>query len=291
MTDGEQDPSARMRTPLLTLITAEALERDYQMVAQRRIRSGDPQPHGRDRVTGRLGVVAVVAVFGALVTLAAVQTSRNADVDSASRTALIDRIENRRERVQALQGEIADRREENARAAEDLLELGDRVNRVEGNADDLGAVTGFTAVTGEGIRIELDNAPYADPDTEHIRDSDLALLVNALWTAGAEAISINGQRITLRTAIRNSGTPIEVNSTGIAPPYVVLAIGNRDTLAANLAETSSGAGFAVLAGDYGWSYDVDNVDEQRLPAAPARLRQLRSAEQLTDSGRQPQGDE
>jgi len=290
MTDGAPDPSARMRTPLLALITAEALERDYQMVAQRRIRSGD-RPHGRDRTTGRIGVVVVVAAFGALVTLAAVQTSRNADIDSAGRTALIDRIENGRERLQDLQGQIADQREENASAGEDLLDLGDRVNRAEGNADELGAVTGFTAVTGEGIRIELDNATYADPDTEVIRDSDLALLVNGLWTAGAEAIAINGQRITPRTAIRNSGTPIEVNSTGIAPPYVVLAVGDMDTLAANLAESSSGAGFDVLAGDYGWAYDVDNVEEQRLPAAPARLRQLRSAEQATDSGRQPEGDE
>jgi uncharacterized protein YlxW (UPF0749 family) len=285
------DASTRMRTPLLALITAEALERDYQMVAKRRIQSGD-QPQGRARTTGRVGVVAVVAAFGALVTLAAVQTSRNADVDSAGRASLIGRIEDAGQRVRDLQGELADGREANAAAEGALLELGNRVNNVEGNADELGAVTGFTAVVGEGIRIELENAPYAaDPDTEFIRDSDLTLLVNALWTAGAEAIAINGQRITLRTAIRNSGTPIEVNSTGIAPPYVIQAIGNMDTLAANLAETSSGASFAVLADDYGWSYEVDNVEDQRLPAAPGRLRQLRSAEQATGSGRQPEGDE
>jgi uncharacterized protein YlxW (UPF0749 family) len=81
-----------------------------------------------------------------------------------------------------------------------------------------------------------------------------------------------------------------VNSTGIAPPYTVQAIGDNDTLSSRLLETSSGAGFAVLAGDYGWFYDVDNVDDMRLPAAPARLRQLRSATQGTNSGRLPEGD-
>ena len=111
-----------------------------------------------------------------------------------------------------------------------------------------------------------------------------------MWTAGAEAISINGQRVSASTAIRNSGTAIEINSTGIAPPYVVQAIGNIDTLSSRLVETSSGAAFAVLAGDYGWSYEVDNVDELRLPAAPVRLRQLRSATQLTNSDRPPEGD-
>jgi uncharacterized protein YlxW (UPF0749 family) len=289
MADGDQDPSARVRTPLLALITAEALERDYQLVAQRRVASGGP-PHGKDRLSGRVGVVAVVAVFGILLTIAAVQTSANADADSASRESLIERIGVRREAVQALQAEISDVREANTESERRLLAIGDAVNDVEGVAADLGGATGFTPVRGEGIRIELDNAPTADPDTEHIRDSDLVLLVNALWTAGAEAISINGQRISASTAIRNSGTAIEVNSTGIAPPYVVQAIGNTDTLSSRLVETSGGAAFAVLAGDYGWSYDVDNVDELRLPGAPSRMRQLRSATQLTDKDRPPEGD-
>ncbi len=289
MADGTPDPSARMRTPLLALISAEALERDYQMVAQRRVASGD-QPRGRARASGRVGVIAVVAGFGVLLTIAAVQTSENADVDTASRESLIERIEGRRIAVRALQSQLSDYREGNARAEAALLDLGDAVNNVEGEAFDLGARTGFTPVTGQGIRIELDNAAFSDPDTEHIRDSDLALLVNALWTAGAEAIAINGQRISPRTAIRNSGTAIEVNSTGIAPPYSVQAVGNGDTLSSRLLESSSGAGFAVLAGDYGWAYEVDNVDDMRLAAAPVRLRQLRSASQTKDGGRVPEGD-
>jgi len=289
MPDTKDDATARMRTPLLALITAEALERDYQLVAQRRVLRGD-RPHGRARVAGRGGVVAVIALFGVLLTVAAVQTSANADIENAGRDSLIDRIEAQGDAVQALEGDIADLRESNTDAEAALLELGNDVNDVEGEATDLGGVTGFTAVVGPGIRIELDNAAYSDPDTEHIRDSDLALLVNALWTSGAEAISINGQRISARTAIRNSGTAIEVNSTGIAPPYVVQAVGNNDIIASRLIETSSGAAFGVLAGDYGWSYSVDNVDDMRLPAAPGRLRQLRSATQLSNDGRLPEGD-
>lgn len=279
MPDSRQDASVRMRTPLLALITEEALERDYQVVA-----------HRRPRQPAKYGVVTVVLLFGLLLTVAAVQTNATADADSASRASLIERIESRREAVQELQREISALRETNAEADGRLLSLGDVLNNVEGEATDLGAVTGFTPVVGEGIRIELDNAPHSDPDTEHIRDSDLGLLVNGLWQAGAEAIAVNGQRISSRTAIRNSGTAIEVNSHGIAPPYVVQAIGNADTLSSRLVETSSGGTFAVLAGDYGWSYEVDNEDELRLAAAPARLRQLRSAEHAPDIGRLPEGD-
>ncbi|KAA1415939.1 DUF881 domain-containing protein [Nocardioides humilatus] len=282
--------TARTRTPLLTLISAEALERDYQMVALRRVQQGGSPSRRGGWLSGGLGVITIVAVFGFLVTLAAVQTSRNADVTDASRATLIDRIDARRAAVRSQQRAISDLRDDNTKAEADLIELNGQVNDVEGDATDLGAVTGFTPVVGEGIRIQLDNAPYADPDTEHIRDSDLAMLVNALWTAGAEAIAINGQRISSRTAIRNSGTAIEVNSIGIAPPYVVQAIGNVNTLSSRVVESGSGASFGVLAGDYGWSYDVDNVAELRLPAAPARLRQLRSAEQASQGGRAPEGD-
>jgi len=283
--------TARTRTPLLSLLSEEALERDYQLVARRRAQEGTTvRPSGGRAGGGGAGVLVVVLVFGFLVTLAAVQTSRNADATDASRAGLIERIEARRSAVRTLQQQISDLRDANDTADKDLIKLNDTVNERQNTATQLGADTGFTPVAGEGISIQLDNAAYSDPDTEHIRDSDLALLVNALWSAGAEAISINGQRISARTAIRISGTAIEVNSIGIAPPYVVQAIGNSNTLAARLVETDSGAAFGVLAGDYGWAYDVDNVDDLRLPAAPARLRQLRSAEQVTKDGRLPEGD-
>jgi uncharacterized protein YlxW (UPF0749 family) len=289
MADTELDPATRVRTPLLELISEESLERDYQIVAQRRAAAGAGDGDSPRHPASRIGVIAVVAAFGALVTLAAVQTSRNADVEDASRATLIERIENRRAAVADLQGQVADLQDQNAEAEQDLIALVDDHNAVDARLRELETVTGFGAVTGEGLRIDLDNAPLADPETEYIRDSDLALLVNGLWEAGAEGIAINGQRLTAHTAIRNSGTAIEVNSTGIAPPYVVLATGNSDTLAANLAETPSGSAFITLASQYGFSYDSESLDEVRLPAAPPRVRELRSARELTPGGRQPEG--
>ena len=74
--------------------------------------------------------------------------------------------------------------------------------------------------------------------------TDLALLVNGLWRAGAEAIAINGQRLTARSAIRNSGAAINVNGRPpLSPPYVVTAIGDTKTLQADLLDTSTGLAF------------------------------------------------
>ena len=262
----------RARTPLLALITAEALDRDYQVAASRR---GDGEQPARGR-RYRGGVIAVIGLFAMLVTVAAVQTSQNADVDDASRASLIDRIESRRAALRSQQDRIAELREANTHGEDELRAISRRLADARAHVAGLGALTGFAPVTGSGVKITVDNPEYAGPD-DVIRDSDLALLVNGLWEAGAEAIAINGQRLSAVSAIRNSGVPIEVNSVGIAPPYTVVAIGDRRTLAADFVDSRSGLRFLSLADQYGFSHKMENVDDVRLGAAPSGFQRLRSA--------------
>ncbi|MDN5744663.1 MAG: DUF881 domain-containing protein [Nocardioidaceae bacterium] len=263
----------RAQTPLLTLLTQEAVDSDYQAAVQRR------NSTAYARKQRHLIVLVVVALFAGLATVAAQQTSRNADADEASRSTLIERIKARREVGTRLQARADTLRESNADTEERVRSLGNRYGDAAARRSELAALTGLDPVTGPGIRVTLNNSPYAGPNTV-IRDADLALLADALWAAGAEAISINGQRLTATTAIRNSGVPIEVNRIGIAPPYTVVAIGDRSTLAANLVETGSGLQFFALADQYGFTYQVDNVRRLRLPGAPAARGNLRFAEAL-----------
>ena len=73
-----------------------------------------------------------------------------------------------------------------------------------------------------GPRITVDDAPGGPGRNRRvILDTDLQSLVNGLWMAGAEAISINGQRLTSLTAIRIAGEAITVNNVSLTPPYVV----------------------------------------------------------------------
>jgi uncharacterized protein YlxW (UPF0749 family) len=264
------DTEDRTRTPLLALITQEAVDRDYQVAASRRA----PDHHAGPGL--RLAVVVVVASFAVLVTIAAVQTSQNADVDDASRSSLIERIEGRRDRVNALQREIAALRTDNQVAEDRLRSLGTTFADAQARRASLGALTGFESVRGDGVRVRMDNPPYADENSS-IRDADLALLANALWGAGAEAIAINGQRLTAASGIRNSGLAIEVHGIGIAPPYTITAIGNQRTLSANFVDSAAGLQLIGVTEQYGYSYDMENDDDLRLPAAPASLRNLRSA--------------
>lgn len=264
----------RVTLPLLTLITQQSLDEDYQHAARRRSREGHLNPRRQRHQT----VAVVIAVFGALVATAAVQTSRDASIDDASRNTLISRITDRREAVSTLQDDIVTLRELNVALESNLQRIATEATAADNRLRRLQTAAGFVRVQGPGVRVSIESAPGADVLSE-VRDEDLALLVNGLWSAGSEAIAINGQRLTALGAIRNSGpSSIRVNRIAISPPFTVLAIGDTRTLQANLAATTSGQAFAQLELEYGFRVQTDNVDELTLPAA--RVRTLRHAEPI-----------
>lgn len=261
----------RQTLPLLDLITRQSLDEDYEHVAEQRRRGAVPpaRPAARRRTTA-----AAVIGFGLLVSVAAVQTSRNADVDSAGRATLIERITDRRAVVTDVRERIGAVREQNDRLEGTLLSLETQFARVIDRRAQLRATTGFGVVRGEGVRFVVDDAPTGGDG--RVRDADLALLVNGLWQAGARAISVNGERLTALSALRNSAEAIRVNDVSLSPPYTVLAAGDPRTLQARFAETTSGARFHDLTASLGMPFSRENVEELELPAAPSRLLRLRS---------------
>jgi uncharacterized protein YlxW (UPF0749 family) len=260
--------SDRARVPLLTLITQESLEEDYRHVAAQRAASGATSGTGR---RSHWIAAAVVAAFGVLVTIAAVQTSASSGVNNANRDSLVARMADKRADAADLQRRIVRLREQIVVLQSAYDEASDDARAAENRVERLGAIAGFHAVSGPGVVITVNDAP----DGEAVRDEDLATLVNGLWEAGAEAIAINGKRLTARSALRNSGAAINLNGPPpLSPPYVVSAIGNPRTLEADLLDTSSGLEFSNLADVLGFPVKRQNVDDLTLPAASQHLLRL-----------------
>jgi len=287
---GSTQVSDRVRMPLLALITQQSLDEDYRVAADRRVRpgaggTGETGGAVRSRRTGLLVVGAVVVCFGLLVGTAAAQTQREAGVRASSRTALVDNLDAARSRVADQQQRAADLRDDVTRLQGRLTTTSDAAQRSETRVRRLATVAGFSAVSGPGLRVTVTQSPRAveDPDAA-VKDSDLALLVNGLWQAGAEAVAINGNRLTTTSSLTTSGTAIEVDGVGVDAPYVVEAIGDRRTLEADLLGTSTGLYFAALAETFEFGYDPEGSDELDLPAAPAGLQRLRSARDNEASG-------
>ena len=285
--------SDRARTPLLTLITQESLDQDYQHVAQQRAAEREHQGAGATDVDagrrGRWTAAVVVGAFGLIVTVAAVQTSARSGVADANRQSLLQQIDDRRDQSAALQTRIVRLRENNV-GQQDALDIATAAERATTNRlDRYAAIAGFAAVTGPGLVITVDDAPNG----EAVQAEDLALLVNGLWRAGAEAIAINGKRLTARSSLYNSGAAINLNGPPpLSPPYVVSAIGDNRTLQADLIDTSTGLAFRNTADALGFEVKMDDVDDLTLPAAAQRMLRLPNTTKGTaEDNRRPDGKE
>ncbi|WP_296604249.1 DUF881 domain-containing protein [Nocardioides sp.] len=260
----EPTPAERVSIPLLTLITQQSLDEDYRHVAERRASQGGGST--RRRTLGTATVV--LAAFGLLVTVAAVQNSQQAGIQTASRASLIANIEERRDDVATLEERLFDLQELNVSLQDNLDDITASSQSALARVERLGVVTGLQAVTGPGVRVTVGDGP-----NDAVRAADLRALVDGLWNAGAEAIAINGQRLTARSGLANSGAAIRVvgNNRTLSPKYVVEAIGDRGTLQADLMQTSSGLLFRDTAARFGLPVSMDNVERLSLPAAPQRL--------------------
>ena len=270
------DPPPQAVMGLLNYLTATSLDEDYAHVSQQRAILGAPAR----RSPGTIGLV-VLAVFGVLAATAAVQTSRNADESASSRQSLVDQVNRRK-------AELNDKRARATsltRSVEALqnsnLDATNQGRAVRSRLDRLGMVTGSVPAKGPGIRVVVDDAPNATTDKQQVLDQDLQKLVNALWLVGAEAISINGQRVTNLTAIREGGSAITVNFVSMKRPYTVSAIGNKNLMGAKLLDTEGGRTWLTLRASFGLKFDVTSEDSMTLPAANSFvLRYARQPERL-----------
>lgn len=252
---------------LLNYITATSLDEDYAHVSRTRTVDGP----GRSAEPGsrRAGVAAfaVLAVFGVLVATAAVQTARNAEESASSRQALVDQVNARRAALDAQRRRLTDLQRSVSSLRSLDLDATVRGRAVRSRLTDLGVAAGTVPVTGEGIKVVVDDAPGASTDGELVHARDLQRLVNGLWQVGAEAVAIDGHRLTSLSAIRDAGDAIGVNFFSLRAPYTVLAVGDRRTMGARLLETDGGKTWATLQSSFGLKFDVTTEESMELPAA------------------------
>ncbi|MFS3129158.1 DUF881 domain-containing protein [Nocardioides sp. Bht2] len=260
------------REPLLNRITNASLDEDYEHVAARRALQGLPDaPGGSHRAAA-----VIVALFGLLIVIAAVQTSREAAATEDGRQVVIRQIGVAREDLAAKQSRVGELQEGNTALSAGLSDLEKRERSVSREVDRLRLIGGYAAARGKGVEVTLDNAADGSDDGV-VRDEDLATLVAGLWQAGAEAIVVNGQRLTAVTGIRTANQAIQIKAHPLRPPYLIAAIGDPDTMQSRFAESTAGATFLGLRNAFDFVFEMRNDDSLDLPG---RARpQLRFAKQ------------
>lgn len=143
-------------------------------------------------------------------------------------SAEVSQLKKDRDSLQARVGEL--------RATLDQLPAGPRDSELKEELDMARVLAGVTELSGPGVEVTLNDSnislkPGDNPNLYVLHDEDVLRVLNEIRAAGAEAISINGQRLLSNTEIRCTGPTIVLNKNKrLAPPYVITAIGNPDTL-------------------------------------------------------------
>jgi uncharacterized protein YlxW (UPF0749 family) len=134
---------------------------------------------------------------------------------------------------------------------------------------------GLTDLHGPGVKIVLDDSrrPAAGSANDRlIHDYDLRDVVSLLWLAGAEAISINKERIVNSSSVYCVGSTVLVNDTRLSPPYDVQAIGDPTRLAEYIENPGYLSELKARRARVGVRLEVTPVQSVMVPAYQGSLR-------------------
>lgn len=262
-----------MSTSLLNELMTDHLDGGYAAAARRQTRTSPK----RSRAILGVGLLLV----GFVLAVAYRGTIRQAPDSERTRQALVRDVEDGSALSDALQRRAEDlstrlvkerdsalttsRAGDRASAEVRLLEQAAAQRPVRGPgitvvAGDAGGDDAVDPTTGERVSAPAD-------DSGRLRDRDLQSLVNALWAAGAEAVSVGGERLAPTTTIRAAGEAILVDLRPVQSPYAIEAIGDPATLLPRFADSEAARRFQSYTGLYGIQFTVREVDELRLRAA------------------------
>ncbi|MFF1923238.1 DUF881 domain-containing protein [Streptomyces sp. NPDC058221] len=280
-------PDASMS--LLTNVMDHSLDDGYAEASARRKadgRAGMPRT-----LKAKLGFAACLVLAALVVTLGAAQARVSAPVLAKERQELIDRIDAETAAADTLEAQVEKVRDDVGRRQRKALEKhgGDQTQLVA-------LLSGATAVHGPGVKLVVDDAKDTDQggggpretsgfsDTGRVRDRDMQRVVNGLWQSGAEAIAINGQRLTALSAIRAAGDAILVDNKPLVPPYSVLAVGDGKKLSAAFQNSADGQYLQALKDTFDIRTSISVQERVNLPAAPSLIVRTAEPYQAADTG-------
>lgn len=129
---------------------------------------------------------------------------------------------------------------------------------------------GLGPVHGPGVRVALTDAPASsnsdNPDDLVVHQQDLQAVVNALWAGGAEAMSIQGQRVVSTTAVRCVGNVLLLHGRTYSPPYVIEAVGPVSQMVAAVELDAGVRLYHAYVEAFGLGWSMTEVADINLPA-------------------------
>jgi uncharacterized protein YlxW (UPF0749 family) len=221
-------------------------------------------------------LVPVAAGAAGLLLATSAVTARGTDL-RASRTLQVSQLIARQQRALAALTRQENDLRQRISAATALAGVGDRrVRQLRTAADRLAAAAGLTPVSGPAVTVALDDVPRPDqqhdlaagarPDDLVIHQQDVQGVVNALWSGGAEAMTIMGERVIATTAVRCVGNTLLLHGRVFSPPFTITAVGDPARMRRSLDGDPAVQIFQQYVAVYGLGYAVSASQRATLPA-------------------------
>lgn len=180
-------------------------------------------------------------------------------------------IEGELKEIENLEALIADTQDkldeynEKAAANEDITQELER--KLFSELETFGMASGAVSTQGPGVEVLIDDGTrdleyWENPNDILVHDSDLLLIINELKAAGAEMISVNGQRLVDGSSISCSGYTVRINGQFYARPFIIRAIGDGSRMSAALIGPG---GYGTLLKDWGLVFKVTIKDDIVIP--------------------------
>jgi uncharacterized protein YlxW (UPF0749 family) len=247
------------------------------MLARVRRRLGRARRTQRRRSAGghplpRLLTVLVCALAGLMVVASAVN-ARGTDLRPGRHTDLVSLVQSQSRRNAELARQVSV-----VRAQVDALSAAENSDSgLQSRLERASAAAAFTPVAGSAVTVTLDDAPETvaadgvDPDLLVVHQQDIQAVVNALWSGGAEAMTIQGQRVISTTGVKCVGNTVVLHGIPYAPPYVISAIGDTRRLREALAGARPLQIYQQYVTAYGLVYDEQVAARAEFPAHQGSL--------------------
>ena len=181
--------------------------------AQRR-RDRNRRPFGRT-------VTAVVCAFAGLMIMISAMHAQGTDLRPARNTDLVSLLHSQARRNTELTGQLTALRQQ----VDELAARSDEQSDLPPDLSRESRRVGLTAVSGPAVTVTLDDAPSSvaangiEPDLLVVHQQDIQAVVNALWSGGAEAMTIQEQRVISTTAVKCVGNTVVLHGIPYGPPY------------------------------------------------------------------------
>lgn len=217
----------------------------------------------KEQVAITLGIMCFVLVFGIGIQLKTTKNLEQAVGSTYRENALRDEVLKWKEQYDHVYSTLENAEKQLEKERKVSISSDDNSVEKQKELKELNMYLGLTEVEGEGITITLrDNtSSLIGTSDDLVHDGDLRAVVNELKNAGAEAISINGQRIVPSTSINCVGTVIQVNDEVVGSPFIIKAIGYRGNLNS---VTRPGSFIELLVSKYGINVETKESDNIKI---------------------------